>query len=273
MLRHLTVRAANTRTTASECALAGGRRPAQSAVCQLPRRSAIQKYRPADAAIGTKTSKRKMSKGFSTGVLRNVRYPYRAHNSVRHSSRQAGGRSTQGTGSYLMVMAKRKTLVTKKSAGILAHRMNARGLDALLVHPGGPFWRNKDEGAWSIPKGEIDPSEDPEQAARREFAEEAGPGATILELTPLGEIRQRGRKRVIAFAGEGGFDPATLESNTFEIEWPPRSCRRQAFPEIDRAQWFDPKAARAKLLPAQVEFLDRLSAIIGADHPKRHRAK
>ena len=157
-----------------------------------------------------------------------------------------------------MATAKRKTLVTKKSAGILAYRMNTRGLEGLLAHPGGPFWRNKDEGAWSIPKGEIDPSEDPEQAARREFAEELGPGATILELTALGEIRQRGGKRVIAFAGEGDFDPAALESNTFEIEWPPRSGRRQAFPEIDRAQWFDPKAARGKLLSAQVELLDRL---------------
>jgi predicted NUDIX family NTP pyrophosphohydrolase len=157
-----------------------------------------------------------------------------------------------------MATAKRKTLVTKKSAGILAYRRNTRGLEVLLAHPGGPFWRNKDEGAWSIPKGELDPSEDPEQAARREFAEELGPGATILELTPLGEIRQRGGKRVIAFAGEGDFDMAALESNTFEIEWPPRSGRRQQFPEIDRAQWFDLEAARGKLISGQVEFLDRL---------------
>jgi predicted NUDIX family NTP pyrophosphohydrolase len=157
-----------------------------------------------------------------------------------------------------MATAKRKTMVTKKSAGILAYRMNARGLEVLLVHPGGPFWRNKDEGAWSIPKGEIDPSEDPEQAARREFAEELGSGATILELSPLGEIRQRAGKRVIAFAGEGDFDPATLESNTFEIEWPPGSGRRQSFPEVDRAQWFDPEAARVKLPSTQVEFLNRL---------------
>jgi predicted NUDIX family NTP pyrophosphohydrolase len=157
-----------------------------------------------------------------------------------------------------MATAKRKPLVAKMSAGILAYRMNTRGLEVLLVHPGGPFWRNKDEGAWSIPKGEIDPSEDPEQAARREFAEELGPGATILELTPLGEIRQRGGKRVIAFAGEGDFDTAALESNTFEIEWPPRSGRRQQFPEIDRAQWFDLEAARGKLISGQVEFLDRL---------------
>lgn len=157
-----------------------------------------------------------------------------------------------------MATAKRKTLVTKKSAGILAYRMNARGLEVLLVHPGGPFWRNKDEGAWSIPKGEIDPSEDPEQAARREFAEELGSGATILELSPLGEIRQRAGKRVIAFAGEGDFDPATLESNTFEIEWPPGSGRRQSYPEVDRAQWSDPEAARVKLLSTQVEFLNRL---------------
>lgn len=157
-----------------------------------------------------------------------------------------------------MATAKRKHLVAKMSAGILAFRMNTRGLEVLLVHPGSPFWRNKDEGAWSIPKGEIDPSEDPEQAARREFAEELGPGATILKLTPLGEIRQRGGKRVIAFAGEGDFDTAALKSNTFEIEWPPRSGRRQTFPEIDRAQWFDLEAARGKLISGQVEFLDRL---------------
>src|SRR5262245_40691906 len=96
------------------------------------------------------------------------------------------------------------------SAGILAYRQGARGLEVLLVHPGGPFWRKKDDGAWSIPKGEMDAADDPEQTARREFAEELGPGASIGPLQALGEVRQRGGKRVIAFAGEGQFDPAAL---------------------------------------------------------------
>jgi predicted NUDIX family NTP pyrophosphohydrolase len=147
------------------------------------------------------------------------------------------------------------------SAGILAYRKSAGGLEVLLVHPGGPFWRKKDNGAWSIPKGEMDAADDPEQAARREFAEELGPGASIGSLRALGEVRQRGGKRVIAFTGEGDFDPAALASNTFDIEWPPRSGRRQNFPEVDRAEWFDIESARPKMLSAQVELLDRLLAI------------
>ncbi|TCU65507.1 putative NUDIX family NTP pyrophosphohydrolase [Bradyrhizobium sp. R2.2-H] len=147
------------------------------------------------------------------------------------------------------------------SAGILAYRKGARGLEVLLVHPGGPFWRNKDDGAWSIPKGEIDPDDAPENVARREFAEELGPSASIGPLQPLGEVRQRGGKRVIAFAGAGRFDPAALISNTFDIEWPPRSGRRQTFPEVDRAEWFDIEIARTKMLSGQLELLDRLLAI------------
>lgn len=123
--------------------------------------------------------------------------------------------------------------------------------------------RRKDSGAWSIPKGEIDTADAPEQVARREFAEELGPGASIGPLLALGEVRQRGGKRVIAFAGEGHFDPAALASNTFDIEWPPRSGRRQYFPEVDRAEWFDVEFARTKLLSGQVELLDRLLAIVG----------
>ena len=149
------------------------------------------------------------------------------------------------------------------SAGILAYRKGARGLEVLLVHPGGPFWRKKDDGAWSIPKGEIDTAEDPEQAARREFAEELGTSASIGRLQALGEVRQPGGKRVIAFAGEGDFDPAALASNTFDIEWPPRSGRRQSFPEVVRAEWFDIESARTKLLSGQVELIDRLLAIMG----------
>jgi predicted NUDIX family NTP pyrophosphohydrolase len=147
--------------------------------------------------------------------------------------------------------------------GTAPARKGACGLEVLLVHPGGPFWRKKDDGVWSIPKGEIDAAEDPEQAARREFAEELGTSALIGRLQALGEVRQRGGKRVIAFAGEGHFDPAALASNTFDIEWPPRSGRRQNFPEVDRAQWFDIEFARTKMLSGQVELLDRLLAIAG----------
>jgi predicted NUDIX family NTP pyrophosphohydrolase len=151
------------------------------------------------------------------------------------------------------------------SAGILAYRKGACGLEVLLVHPGGPFWRKKDNGAWSIPKGEIDAADDPEQAARREFAEELGLSASIGPLQPLGEVRQQGGKRVIAFTGEGDFDPAALASNTFDIEWPPRSGRRQSFPEVDRAEWFNIDSAREKMLSAQAELLDRLLAIADVD--------
>jgi predicted NUDIX family NTP pyrophosphohydrolase len=164
-------------------------------------------------------------------------------------------------------MAAQKKMSRKSmlSAGILAYRKGARGLEVLLVHPGGPFWRKKDSGAWSIPKGEIDAADDPEQAARREFAEELGPSASVGPLQGLGEVRQLGGKRAIAFAGEGDFDPATLASNTFDIEWPPRSGRRLNFPEVDRAEWFNIESARSKMLSAQVELLDRLLAIAAVD--------
>ena len=160
-------------------------------------------------------------------------------------------------------MAALKKTSSMLSAGILAYRKGARGLEVLLVHAGGPFWRKKDNGAWSIPKGEIDAADAPELVARREFAEELGPSASIGPLRALGEVRQRGGKRVIAFAGEGHFDPAALTSNTFDIEWPPRSGRRQSFPEVDRAEWFDVEFARTKMLSAQVELLDRLLTVAG----------
>jgi predicted NUDIX family NTP pyrophosphohydrolase len=153
-----------------------------------------------------------------------------------------------------MTTSNPKRASSKISACILAYRDGAEGLEVLLVHPGGPFWRNKDEGAWSIPKGEIDVDEDPEGAARREFAEELGPDASIGALRPLGEIGQRGRKRVIAFSGKSDFHPTNLVSNSFEIEWPPRSGRRQPFPEVDRAEWFPLAAARMKILSAQAPF-------------------
>jgi predicted NUDIX family NTP pyrophosphohydrolase len=149
----------------------------------------------------------------------------------------------------------------KSSAGILAYCRGRHGLEVLLVHPGGPFWGNKDDGAWSIPKGELEPGEDPEQTARREFAEELGSAASIGPLRPLGEIRQRGGKRVVAFYGEGEFDPARLVSNPFEIEWPPRSGRLKTFPEVDRAEWFDLDTAKTKILSGQVELIDRLAKL------------
>jgi predicted NUDIX family NTP pyrophosphohydrolase len=127
----------------------------------------------------------------------------------------------------------------------------------LLVHPGGPFWRKKDAGAWSIPKGEIEPDEDPADVAQREFREELGSSAG-QPLRSLGEIRQRGGKIVIAFAVEGNLDAEAISSNTFEMEWPPRSGRRQRFPEVDRAEWFDLKRARVKILVSQQPLLDRL---------------
>jgi predicted NUDIX family NTP pyrophosphohydrolase len=163
-------------------------------------------------------------------------------------------------------MTYRRSMV---SAGILAYRRSARGLEVLLAHPGGPFWSKKDDGAWSIPKGEMNATDDPERAARREFAEELGPDASIGSLQPLGEVRQRGGKRVIAFAGECEFDPAKLSSNTFDLEWPPRRGRRQSFPEIDRAEWFDIASARKKLLSAQGELLDRLLTVAAVDGTAR----
>ena len=145
----------------------------------------------------------------------------------------------------------------KRSAGILMYRRGAQGLELLLVHPGGPFWARKDLGAWSIPKGEYSEPEDPLAVALREFEEETGTQPRG-ELRPLGEVTQPGRKVVTAFALEGDFDPATLKSNTFELEWPPRSGRRASFPEVDRAEWFSPQIAREKILQGQRELIDRL---------------
>ena len=141
------------------------------------------------------------------------------------------------------------------------YRHAGSSLEVLLVHPGGPYWRMKDEGAWSIPKGEMDEGEQAEVAARREFMEETG-AAISGPLDPLGEIRQRGGKRVIAFAVEGGVDVQTIRSNTFEIEWPPKSGRMQNFPEIDRGEWFDLPSAHAKILEGQRPLLDRIAALV-----------
>jgi predicted NUDIX family NTP pyrophosphohydrolase len=129
----------------------------------------------------------------------------------------------------------------------------------LLVHPGGPFWAKRDDGAWSIPKGEYEDGEEPQAAALREFEEEIGSALEhVGELVELGDVRQKNRKVVSAWAAEGEVDAAAVRSNTFEMEWPPRSGRTQEFPEIDRAEWFPLGRARAKLIEAQVAFLDRL---------------
>lgn len=143
------------------------------------------------------------------------------------------------------------------SAGILLFRRRP-DLEVLIVHPGGPYWAKRDRGAWSIPKGEYDESEEPYVAARREFEEELGHAPPDGEPTDLGEITQKAGKVVRAFALEGDLDPGTLQSNTFEVEWPPRSGRRREFPEVDRAGWFGVDEARVKLNPAQGELVERL---------------
>jgi predicted NUDIX family NTP pyrophosphohydrolase len=144
-----------------------------------------------------------------------------------------------------------------RSAGILLYRRQGAAIEVLLVHPGGPFWRKKDLGAWSIPKGEYMEGEDPLAVARREFEEETGMSVSG-DPVPLGDLVQRGGKRVIAFALQGDLDPKKLRSNMFEMEWPPRSGRRQSFPEIDRAEWFAPEQAQEKILTAQRPFIARL---------------
>lgn len=149
-----------------------------------------------------------------------------------------------------------------RSAGLLVYRRTDVGdLEVLLVHPGGPFWRSKDDGAWSIPKGEHGPDDDPLATAEREFAEELGhppPPAGPADVD-LGTVQLRSGKVIRAFARAGDLDVTTIASNTFELEWPPRSGRRQQFPEVDRAAWWSLEAARTKLNPAQAAFVDRLA--------------
>jgi predicted NUDIX family NTP pyrophosphohydrolase len=149
-----------------------------------------------------------------------------------------------------------------RSAGILLHRDGIGGIEVLLVHPGGPFWARKDLGAWSTPKGEVDEGEDPRACALREFAEETGTRLPETALDDLGSVKLKSGKLVLAFAVAGDLDAATVRSNTFELEWPPRSGRRRQFPEIDRAEWFGLDDARAKLNPAQSELVDRLAALL-----------
>ena len=154
--------------------------------------------------------------------------------------------------------------MARTSAGLLLHRRGADGgVEVMLAHMGGPFWARKDEGAWSIPKGEYEPGDDPLEAARREFEEELGRPAPDGELRELGEVRQASGKRVTAWALEADIDVTAIESNSFSLEWPRGSGRFQDFPEIDRAEWFDVETARRKLVGGQVALLDRLLAALG----------
>jgi predicted NUDIX family NTP pyrophosphohydrolase len=148
----------------------------------------------------------------------------------------------------------------KKSAGLLLYREKRGSLEVFLVHPGGPFWAKKDDGAWSIPKGEFDEDEDPLDAARREFKEETG-FAVVGEYLPLTPIRQSGGKTVYAWVVRGDVDAAKAKSNTFSIEWPPGSSKTREFPEIDRADWFDIDVARRKILKSQLPLLDQFKKL------------
>jgi predicted NUDIX family NTP pyrophosphohydrolase len=153
----------------------------------------------------------------------------------------------------------------KRSSGIFMyrHRSPRAGIELLLVHPGGPFWAKRDWGAWSIPKGEYVTGEDALAVAKREFEEETGVCPQGGDFIPLGDLVQPGRKIVTAWALEGDFDPSTLKSNQFELEWPPKSGRKAYFPEVDRAGWFSPADARRKILPGQSEFIARLLKAVG----------
>jgi predicted NUDIX family NTP pyrophosphohydrolase len=152
----------------------------------------------------------------------------------------------------------------RTSAGVLLWRRGASGLEVLLGHPGGPLWAKKDAGHWTVVKGEIDPGETAEDVARREFKEETGHDLPDGPMVELGEIRQKSGKVVLAWAVEGDLDPATAVSNTFTMEWPPRSGRRAEFPEIDRVEWFGLDEARSRIKDAQAAFIDRLQV---ADPP------
>jgi predicted NUDIX family NTP pyrophosphohydrolase len=150
----------------------------------------------------------------------------------------------------------------KRSAGLLLFKREAGELRVLLVHPGGPFWQERDLGSWSLPKGEYSEGEEARAVALREFTEETGVAIPAGDLVPLGEVRQAGGKLVTAWALEGDIDPQKIVSNTFDMVWPPKSGRRQNFPEIDRAGWFNIAEARAKILDGQRPFLERLAAAI-----------
>jgi predicted NUDIX family NTP pyrophosphohydrolase len=151
--------------------------------------------------------------------------------------------------------------MAKRSAGLLMYKRAGDELRVLLVHPGGPFWAKKDLGAWSIPKGEYTESENALAVAKREFEEELG-CAPSGDFRPLGELRQAGGKVVTAWAVEGDLDVRQVRSNTFELEWPPKSGRRQSFPEVDRAEWFTIEEARKRILPSQRDLIHRLLSML-----------
>jgi len=149
----------------------------------------------------------------------------------------------------------------EKSAGVLMYRRTGRAIELLLVHPGGPFWAKKDDGAWTIPKGLMEANEDSQAAARREFAEETGT-TLVGPMTNLGAFPQPSGKVVHAWAIEGDLDPARIQSNTFELEWPPKSGKRRSFPEVDRAQWFDVPTAEDKIVKGQRPIIEALVRIL-----------
>lgn len=152
--------------------------------------------------------------------------------------------------------------MSKTSAGVLLYRRRDSGVEVLIGHMGGPFWARKDDAAWSVPKGEYDPGEEPFDVARREFEEEVGTPVPADDFLALGEVRQSGGKVLTVWAAEGDLDAAAAHSNTFALEWPPRSGRLQEFPEIDRAAWLSVDEARTKLVRGQVPLLDRLLAAL-----------
>ena len=155
----------------------------------------------------------------------------------------------------------------RTSAGILLWRRSGDRVEVLLAHQGGPYWVKKDLGHWTVPKGEIEPGEERMDVARREFLEETGHPVPAGPLVDLGEITQKSGKVVLAWAVRGDLDPSLAFSNTYDLEWPPRSGRMQSFPEIDRVEWFDLDEAARRLKAAQVPFVDRLRAVL-ADHPE-----
>ena len=151
---------------------------------------------------------------------------------------------------------------SKRSAGILLYRRRDELCEVLLVHPGGPFWSKKDDGAWFVPKGELDAEEEPFRAACREFEEELGSAPPASEPLPLGTVKNKSGKLIYAWALEGELDVASVKSNSFELEWPPKSGKVQKFPEVDRASFFSLSAAAVKMHPAELPFLERLSALL-----------
>jgi predicted NUDIX family NTP pyrophosphohydrolase len=186
--------------------------------------------------------------------------------STRHSLPREGRERPPGCAAARPFLQEFNLMAKKFSAGILLYRRRQGVLEVLLIHPGGPFWARRDEHSWSIPKGEYLPAEDPLDAAKREFREETG-HELIGDFKALRPVKQASGKLISAWAVAGDFDPAELRSNTFQIEWPPRSGERRDFPEVDRAGWFDLEAARRKIVPGQIPLLDELGASV-APTPK-----